>query len=301
MKNFVLSFFCPMLLLIALGKPLSKAAEEEGTAYFGVIPLTAPSTDKAGSNGAGVAVAVESQQSVVNGAPAPLLPAQGALAVLAVVDNSPAERAGLQSGDCIVGLGDYAVRTAAELRAAVAHYGPGSEVEVRWLRRGIPCAMQILLTRRPTVLDKQFAVFNVNALSPLKEQTIELSQDVDSCIRRYKERIWAQLQLLPRGEMHVQSVINDLQAMRDIAATCHVQQPGWMAGCACDATLEFCDAMGKIILRGANNTLTLTLVDKDGHISFHAPLNSPEVQQAIPASIRSRILRNGEDKGCAIK
>ena len=61
---------------------------------------------------------------MVNGAPAPLLPAQGALAVLAVVDNSPAERAGLQSGDCIVGLGDYAVRAAAELRAPLLTTAP---------------------------------------------------------------------------------------------------------------------------------------------------------------------------------
>lgn len=301
MKCFVLSLIGAMFLFASVGMQRASADNEGRSAYFGVIPLKVQSTDTVGSNGAGVVVAVESQHSVVNGAPAPLLPARGMLTVLAVVENSPAERAGLQSGDCIVGLGDYAVRSAAELRAAIAHYGPGSEVEVRWLRQGVPCARQIMLTRRPTDLDKQFAVFKVNALSPQKEQTIKLSQDADSRIRRYKERIWAQLQLLPRGEMHVQSVINDLQAMRDIAATCHVQQPGWMAGRACEATLEFRDAQGKIILRGVDNILTLTVVDMDGHISFHAPLNSPEVQQAIPASIRSRLLRNGEDKGCAVK
>lgn len=295
MKRLIQSVLCLLFMLALTGRQVMAADNGEDKAYFGVIPLTAPLAEKVGSNGAGVAVAGECQQCVVNGTPAPLLPAQGALAVLAVVDNSPAERAGLQSGDCIVGLGDYAVRTAAELRAAVAHYGPGSEVEVRWLRQGVPCAMQILLTRRPPVLDKRFAVFNVNALSPLEEKTIELSQDADSRIRRYKERIWAQLQLLPRGEMHVQSVINDLQAMRDIAATCHVQQPGWMAGHACDATLEFRDSMGKIILRGANNVLTLTLVDTEDRICFHSPLNTAAVQQAIPASIRSRLLRNGED------
>ncbi len=301
MKCFVLSLIGAMFLFASVGMQGASADNEGRSAYFGVIPLKVQSTDTVGSNGAGVVVAVESQHSVVNDAPAPLLPARGMLTVLAVVENSPAERAGLQSGDCIVRVGEYPVSNAAELRAAIAHYGPGSEVEVRWLRQGVPCAMQILLTRRPTDLDKQFAVFNVNALSPLKEQTIELSQDADSRIRRYKERIWAQLQLLPRGEMHVQSVINDLQAMRDIAATCHVQQPGWMAGRACDATLEFSNAQGKIILRGANNTLTLTLVDKDGHTSFHAPLNSSEVQQAIPSSIRSRLLRNGEEKGRDVK
>ncbi|MDO5464073.1 MAG: PDZ domain-containing protein [Akkermansia sp.] len=290
-----------MFLFASVGKQGASADNEGRSAYFGVIPLKVQSTDTVGSNGAGVVVAVESQHSVVNGAPAPLLPARGMLTVLAVVENSPAERAGLQSGDCIVRVGEYPVSNAAELRAAIAHYGPGSEVEVRWLRQGVPCAMQILLTRRPTDLDKQFAVFNVNALSPLKEQTIELSQDADSRIRRYKERIWAQLQLLPRGEMHVQSVINDLQAMRDIAATCHVQQPGWMAGRACEATLEFSDAQGKIILRGVDNILTLTVVDSEGRAYFHTTLKTPEVQRAIPSCIRSRLLRNGADKCCSVK
>lgn len=301
MKCFVLSLIGAMFLFASVGKQGASADNEGRSAYFGVIPLTVQSTDTVGSNGAGVVVAVESQHSVVNGAPAPLLPARGMLTVLAVVENSPAERAGLQSGDCIVRVGEYPVSNAAELRAAIAHYGPGSEVEVRWLRQGVPCAMQILLTRRPTDLDKQFAVFKVNTLSPLKEQTIELSQDADSRIRRYKERIWAQLQLLPRGEMHVQSVINDLQAMRDIAATCHVQQPGWMAGRACEATLEFSDAQGKIILRGVDNILTLTVVDSEGRAYFHTTLNTPEVQRAIPSCIRSRLLRNGADKCCSVK
>lgn len=301
MKCFFLSVLGAMFLLANIGKsgaPVSTGGEK---AYFGVIPLTAQSTDTVGSNGAGVVVAVESQQSVVNGTPAPLLPAQGALTVLAVVENSPAERAGLQSGDCIVGVGDYTVTNAAELRAAVAQYGPGAEVEVRWYRRSAPCAMQVLLTTRPTDLNQQIAVFDVNALRPMAEQTIALSRGAEAYIKYYKERIWDQLQCLPEGDMHVQSVINDLQAMRDIAATCHVPQPGWMAGRACDATLEFSDAMGKIILRGVNNSLTLTLVDTEGLIYFHSPLNTPEVQRAIPSYIRARLLRNGADKGCAVK
>lgn len=301
MKCFVLSLIGAMFLFASVGKQGASADNEGRSAYFGVIPLKVQSTDTVGSNGAGVVVAVESQHSVVNGAPAPLLPARGMLTVLAVVENSPAERAGLQSGDCIVRVGDFPVSNAAELRAAIAHYGPGSEVEVRWLRQGEPCAMSVQLAARPANLSKKLAVFKVNALRPAPEQTIILSQESIYHIRRYKERIRNQLQLLPEGEMHVQSVINDLQAMRDIAATCHVQQPGWMAGRACEATLEFRDALGKIILRGVDNILTLTVVDSEGRAYFHTTLNTPEVQRAIPSYIRSRLLRNGEDKGCAVK
>lgn len=295
MKRLIQSVLCLLFMLALTGRQVMAADNGEDKAYFGVIPLTAPLAEKVGSNGARVAVAGECQQCVVNGTPAPLLPAKSALTVLAVLNVSPAARAGLQSGDCIVGVGRYPVRSAADLRKAVARYGPGADVEVRWFRQGALCAMRVQLTARPADLHQSAAIVDVNALVHETERTIELSRDADSRIRYYKSRIWAQLQLLPGGEMHVQSVINDLQAMRDIAASCHVQQPGWMAGRACDATLEFRDSMGKIILRGANNVLTLTLVDKDGHTSFHAPLNSPEVQQAISAAIRSRLLRNGED------
>ena len=221
--------------------------------------------------------------------------------MLAVLKGSPAERAGLQSGDCIVGIGSHPVRSAAELRSAVAHYGSGAEIEVRWLRQGALCAMQVQLTARPVDLYQQFSVVDMKSLGLGVEHTIELSQDADARIRYYKERIWAQLQLLSGGEMHVQSVINDLQAMRDIAASCHAKQPGWMAGRACDATLEFRDDMGKIILRGADNVLTLTLVDTEDRIYFHSPLNTAAVQQVIPASIRSRLLGIKDNKGYAMK
>ena len=59
----------------------------------------------------------------------------GAL-VSAVATDSPAERAGLEPGDVIVGLNDKAINRSADLPALVADMKPGTEAKLEIIRKG---------------------------------------------------------------------------------------------------------------------------------------------------------------------
>ncbi len=61
--------------------------------------------------------------------------ASGAL-VAAVVDKSPAERAGVKVGDVILNFGDTAIKDARDLSKAVAKAEPGSKVHIDIVRNG---------------------------------------------------------------------------------------------------------------------------------------------------------------------
>jgi S1-C subfamily serine protease len=56
----------------------------------------------------------------------------GSAALAGVVDGSPAAGLGLAAGDTVTSLGGTAVRTADQLRAAVAAHRPGDPVTVTW-------------------------------------------------------------------------------------------------------------------------------------------------------------------------
>ena len=58
------------------------------------------------------------------------------LIVAAVLPNSPAEAAGLSSGDIIVSVDDVTTQSRRELYAALAREAPGSQVQLR-IRRGL--------------------------------------------------------------------------------------------------------------------------------------------------------------------
>ncbi|MCM2323307.1 MAG: M20/M25/M40 family metallo-hydrolase [Oligoflexia bacterium] len=62
--------------------------------------------------------------------------------------GSPAEQAGLQKGDILTGLGEIEIRSINDLVFALRFYRPNDEVEVRWLRLGVPMkAMTVLRSR----------------------------------------------------------------------------------------------------------------------------------------------------------
>ena len=66
----------------------------------------------------------------------------------AVVDKSPAARAGVKVGDVILKFGDTPIKDARDLSKAVARAEPGSKVHIEIVRNGKP------MTLRP----KQFVI-----------------------------------------------------------------------------------------------------------------------------------------------
>ncbi len=63
--------------------------------------------------------------------------------------ESPADRAGIEQGDVVVGLGGRAIETPRDLEATVSRYAPGEQVDVDLVRRGEPVKVSALLAARP--------------------------------------------------------------------------------------------------------------------------------------------------------
>jgi S1-C subfamily serine protease len=56
--------------------------------------------------------------------------------VISIEKNGPAERAGLEPGDCIFGLNESQVGTVDDLHRLLSKWPPGTPLDVKLLRRG---------------------------------------------------------------------------------------------------------------------------------------------------------------------
>lgn len=71
------------------------------------------------------------------------------LVIAEVVRRSPAHRAGLRAGDILRGIGPFEVRTVRELLEALAKFPVGSDVPVRFRRRGAELSASVPLQEAP--------------------------------------------------------------------------------------------------------------------------------------------------------
>ena len=78
--------------------------------------------------------------------------------VVRVIDDSPAARAELRSGDRILAVQSESVHDLSSLRSALSDYGPGAEIDIMIRREGEEKTLTAVLSARPTqkeLLDKQ--------------------------------------------------------------------------------------------------------------------------------------------------
>ena len=71
---------------------------------------------------------------------------EGTLKVVAPIDDSPAERAGIKAGDIVVAINGVALESAAQLRNAIALLRVGQTVELRVLHRGSVRSVSVSIT-----------------------------------------------------------------------------------------------------------------------------------------------------------
>lgn len=91
---------------------------------------------------------------------------EGAL-VDEVGPNSPAEKAGIKSGDIIVGLNDKAVLNSTELRNRISQMSPNLEVNLKIIRDGVEKPLKVVLGNLDGVNGaKDLIGVNVRALDP---------------------------------------------------------------------------------------------------------------------------------------
>ena len=116
--------------------------------------------------------------------------ASGAL-VAAVVDKSPAERAGVKVGDVILKFGDTAIKDARDLSKAVAKAEPGSKVHIDIVRNGKD-------ERLTTVIDRNAQnelAFNNNHSGPAPSERDNLDEQLGVALGALSSDVRAQLNL----------------------------------------------------------------------------------------------------------
>ena len=80
------------------------------------------------------------------------LPGERGVLVNGVVDGSPAQKAGLQRGDCLISLGGKAVKDIDGFRHLLAAYNPGDNVRIAYIRNAQKDAVYVQLVGLPDSL-----------------------------------------------------------------------------------------------------------------------------------------------------
>lgn len=210
--------------------------------------------------------------------------------VRAVQPGSPAEQAGVRTGVVILALNDTPVEHREGMLAFLNSHKPGDVVEARLMyRNGRTETVRVVLEPRskkaadiPGTPDS--AVGGDRVMRPLT-----IRSDVREQLRAQRNALRAILQSLPEG-MDANRMIKALNTIRDVARDANPYGgDGWMVGKAGDVSVQFRDREGVLLLRGANNILTLEVFDTNGCKIFTAPVTTPQDCAALPAHLLERL------------
>lgn len=200
----------------------------------------------------------------------------------------PAERAGIAKGDVIVALNGQAVANRDAMAQLLSGGKPGDTIHVQWRTGGTLREADVALFARPKrslqhTGKPELAVGADRVIRPLP-----IPDEIRMRMREHRRNICAQLALLP-DDMDKEKVVDELQAIRDLARDAAPHRPGWMHGRAGESSVHFRDGQGRLLLHGANQMLQLEVFDADGKQLLSAPLNTPQDAHALPAGVLERL------------
>lgn len=256
MMNTLSRFFCA-LLLTAL--PLS-AAER---AAFGVVAL-------------------DLEPQIYS-----FLPLREGAVVDSVWPGSPADKAGVKPGHVITAMDGAPVRGRESLSTLLAKHRPGDCVKVSIFADGTPRTITITLTRRPEKASHASTPDRAVGGDRVK-RPVSISPEIRAAMKERRDDICHQLAAMPEG-LNPDTVIDDLQAIRNLARDTNAADKAWMPGKAGEATLQLRDSEGTLQLRGANNSLTLEAYDTKGALLYRGCLDTPEQRRSVPADVLNRL------------
>ena len=198
------------------------------------------------------------------------------VAVNRVAEQTPAQLAGLQSGDVIVSVQGIPTPTAAELKAALAEFAPGDVVRVQYLR-GTRRLMTLveLQGRKP-------AEESVAAPAP------ELSPEVQLQFAQARSRLKIQLSRLPyrMNSAQVQADLRELLMLARAVPSGHSQ---WLQGQSVELSLVLPHKDGDVELRSENGSLSLAVHPQTGAEPVVYAINTPAERAALPAYLLQRL------------
>lgn len=215
------------------------------------------------------------------------LPIKQGAVVDGVLPGSPADKAGVKPGHVITALDGSPVLGRESLSALLAKHRPGDRVTVSVFADGVPKNLNITLTRRPdkgkTTGSPDRAVGGDRVKRP-----VNVSPEIRAAMKQHRDAICRQLAAMPDG-LDPDTVIDELQAIRNLAHDANAADKGWMPGKAGEAALQLRDADGALQLRGASNSLTLEAYDTKGALLYRGCLDTPQQRRSVPADILGRL------------
>ena len=192
------------------------------------------------------------------------------VAVNRVAEQTPAQLAGLQSGDVIVSVQGIPTPTATELKAALSEFAPGDVVRVQYLRG----------TRRLTTL------VELQVRKPADERVAapapELTPEVQLQFAQARSRLKIQLSRLPY-RMNSAQVQADLRELLTLARAVPSGHSQWLQGQSVEMSLVLPHKDGDVELRSENGKLSLAVQPKSGEETVVYPINTPAERAALPA------------------
>ncbi len=216
---------------------------------------------------------------------------QVGLVVQAVLPGSPAESAGLKTGDRILQMNGQPVANRAEMRAVMQQLSPGMSVDLQFIPAGsqsVAGATVVLGERPAEAAGAAYSSPDAAVGGDRRIRPVSVDPAIRQAMREQRRAVVKQLAALPAGFVP-EEVSDYLQALRNLARDANPTGRGWMVGKAGEVSLQFKDAAGVLVLYGASNLLTLTVYDAEGKVTHTLPLNTPGERSAVPQEIIDRL------------
>ncbi len=208
--------------------------------------------------------------------------------VRAVWPGSPAESAGVKRGDVIMKLDGVPIRDKAAMAAFLLERKVGDEVKATLSYGGQIREVVVKLLPRPTQSPDVHHSAEAAVGGDRMHRPMTVSEEIRRQFRERRRNICRHFATLPES-FDAPGVTEELQAIRDLARDANPGGSGWMVGRAGVSAVQFRDAEGTILLRGAHNLLTLEVYSTDGKLMLRQQMNTPEEWKALPADVLNRL------------
>lgn len=208
--------------------------------------------------------------------------------VRSVWPGSPAEQAGVKRGDVIIKLNGKEMPNRDAMAAFLREHRPGDSVTATLSFGGQIREVSVRLLSRPESSVTSPATAEAAVGGDRYHRPMVVPEEIRKQFRQRRSNICAHFATLPE-KFDTVKVTDELQAIRDLARDSNPGGTGWMVGRAGVAAVQFRDDKGTLLLRGADNKLTLEVYDTSGRMVQRIGLNSLTERRAIPPDVLSRL------------
>lgn len=217
------------------------------------------------------------------------LPVRAGAVVDSVWPGSPADKAGVTPGSVITAMDGEPMLGRESLSSFLARRKPGDRVKVELFADGSPRVLTVTLTQRPAKAASGRTPDQLVGGDRVK-RPVRVTPEIVAAMKQHRANICRQLASMPEN-LNPDAVVDELQAIRNLARDTNAADKAWMPGKAGEAAIQLRDSEGTLQLRGANNSLILEAYDPEGKLCFQGRLDTAELRRRVPDAVLQRLRR----------